>query len=173
MPRKSKIYQLDEVLIAQLNECLLAGKLKTEAIRELINNSELNNGVKISHAGLMRYKKRIDASMKDLQALDHLLQSSPNEVGFSAENKIHRLIYRLLSKAVLDASMGSTLNSKQIMELARSTKDLMSSIKDREKIKSELEKEIKTEQVSKLDKEGKKLGIPNDALVKLKQIMSE
>lgn len=165
MPRKNKIYQLPQELRAKINDWLLDETSTLKDLVKIINEHELNNGIKISNGSLGRYKAQFDVAMKDLKSLEYLMKALPKELNFNKENDLHKFIYKILSKAVLDNSMGKDLKPREIMELSRAIKDLMASTKDREKIKQELEKEIK----KTLTKKAKALGFSSEHIAKLLQ----
>ncbi|MFL1781476.1 putative DUF3486 family phage protein [Candidatus Hepatincolaceae symbiont of Richtersius coronifer] len=142
MARKNKIYELSPELIKQINGLLLSKKMHLSDLQIFINNNELNNGQNISRAGLGRYKQAFDKEMEDLSELDFMLQKLPETIKFDKESDIHKLVSQILSKAILKQIMGKEeIDTKELYFLAKSMKDIMSSTKDREKIKGELQVE--------------------------------
>ena len=111
--------------------------------------------------------------MKEFQALDHLVKNLPKDVDFNSEDDLHKLLYKILSKAVLDTSLGKELKPSEIMLLSRSLKDLMSSTKDREKIKLELRKEIKAETIAKVENVAIKAGISKKGINLIKEALKD
>ena len=173
MGRKNKIYELDEAIIVEFNKLLSAKKLTIEELKDFLNSHQLNKGVEISESGVGRYKKAFDLMMKEFQALDHLVKNLPRDVDFNSEDDLHRLLYKILSKAVLDNSLGKELKPAEIMLLSRSLKDLMSSTKDREKIKADLRKEIKAETILKVESVAIKAGISQESINLIKEALKD
>ena len=145
MPSRSKIKELDTRLIKQINKLLFDGKLKLDDIKDFIKNSKLNKqGVEVSRSSLGRYKKKQEELTKDFQQLDEFMIAVGSDIGFDKESELHKLIYKILSKSILDNSLSDEpLDAKQVMFLAKALKDLMSSTKDREKLRAEIEKEVR------------------------------
>ncbi|MFL1781445.1 hypothetical protein ABSA28_01170 [Candidatus Hepatincolaceae symbiont of Richtersius coronifer] len=142
MARKNKIYELSPELVKQINGLLLSNKMRLGDLQEFINTNELNKGQNISRAGLGRYKQAFDKEMEDLSELDFMLQKLPETIKFDKESDIHKLVSQILSKAILKQIMGKEeIDTKELYFLAKSMKDIMSSTKDREKIKGELQVE--------------------------------
>lgn len=142
---KNSVEKKPKELILKINQWLLDGKLNIAEIVELVNNHPLND-IPISSSSLNRYAKVFDKEIKDLADLDHLLKNLPKEINFDEESKIHKLVAQILSKAVLTFSMGKEdFDAKDLSFVAKALKDIMSSTKDREKIKADLRKEIEKE----------------------------
>lgn len=160
MPAKSKIKELDNRLIKHINKLMFEGKLSLDDIKEFIANSKLNkNNVSISRSALGRYKQKLEELTRDFQQLEEFMSAVGKDIGFDKESELHKLIYKILSKAILDNSLSDTaLDSKQVMFLAKALKDLISSTKDRAKLRAEIEIEmiekIKVETIAKAENLG-------------------
>ena len=170
---KNKVYDVPEELRKQVNLLLLDGKTSLKQLKDLVNNYPDNN-VEISYSGLNRYAKAFDKEMKDLSDLDHLLRNLPKDINFDDESKAHKLIAQILSKSILTFSMGKEdFDAKELSFVAKALKDIMSSTKDREKIKADLRKEIRAETLEKVEKVAEKAGISKSGIALIREALTE
>lgn len=141
---KNKIETLSEKLIKEINEKLLNPSTDLGAVLNFINSHPENN-THISASSLNRYAAVFDKEMKELQDIKNLVNNLPKEFNFDDESKFHSALAGMLSKVIFEFVVTGNLKSEDLARLSRSLKDIMSSTKDREKIKADLKKEIEIE----------------------------
>ncbi len=160
---KNSVEKQPQELILQINGWLLDDKLKLEDIVALIEKSPLKNNVDVSVSALNRYQIAFDREMKKIKDIRELVNNLPKEFSFDDESKFHSALAGMLSKVMFEFLIEDTLSVKDLGILSKSLENIMSSMKDREKIKADLriviEKEIKQAQANKLKtaKDGGKL----------------
>ena len=143
---KNKVEQLPVDLINLIKSRLLDGSMTIESLTNLINTHPLNQeGIKISNSSLNRYQKLFDKEMKEIQDIKTLISNLPKEFNFDDESKFHSALAGMLSKVMFEFLVTGNLSVKDLGTLSKSLENIMSSMKDREKIKADLRKEIERE----------------------------
>ena len=141
---KNKIETLSEKLIKEINEKLLSPNTDLGAVLDFIN-SHPENKTHISASSLNRYATLFDKEMKELQDIKNLVNNLPKEFNFDDESKFHSALAGMLSKVMFEFLVTGNLSVKDLGTLSKSLENIMSSMKDREKIKADLKKEIEKE----------------------------
>ncbi len=169
---KNKVYLIPEELRKELNLFLLDGKKSLKELRDLIN-SYPDNYVEISYSGLNRYAKVFDKEMKDKADIDYLLNNLPDNFSFNQESKIYKFITQMTQNKMLTSMLGKEdFTAKDISHYARAIKDIASSAKDMEKIKEQIEKELREQGLQKIEETGKAEGLTEQTISNLKKALS-
>ncbi len=175
---KSKVYSLPKTIQEELNERLLNKEFTLKELKDFINKHPDNQGVEVSQSGLNRYAKAFDKEMQDLKSIQELFAKLPKEIDFSKESSIHQVTAQVLVKSIWEKVAGKEeIDSKDLLLLSRALKDVMTSIKDREKIRADLRKELKEEiereTLQKLDKAIKNSGLSKKTLSVIREALKD
>lgn len=170
--RINKIKQQPKEVMDFIKEKILEGNLTLEELRELINKHPLCKE-EIKLGSMWSFAKEIEEEYKEIEELNKFFEVTKNKFSFDTEKSVHRYIVQVLSKTIVKQISGKgDIPVKEVFLIARALKDLMTSIKDREKTDIDIENRIKQEVSKSLDKAGKDQGLSENAINNIKKALN-
>lgn len=169
MGRKSSIHKLSNDQRTYIERLLREDRYTLD---DMLVKIKTKFGDAPSRSALGRYSQSFDemaSRMKEIQAASRVLVA---ELGEDVDDKLGGLLVQAVTTvathAAMNASSQDEVDIKEIGQLARAARDVMSarkmSVDEREELKRIAQEELLTEQKAKLDELGKTDGINKDAL---------
>lgn len=146
MARNSKIEGLD----GEVRDAVDALIRKGATLDDIVAHLREVGVDDISRSSVHRYRKTYEQVASEMRRYREMAAGFASELGAVEDSEAHQVIVQMLHTMLMRSGMeaiegDSPMDPKDLMFLGRTVKDLMSSVGDREKLKREIEKQIRTE----------------------------
>jgi hypothetical protein len=161
MPPKSSVKSLPKDLKFQIDTMIIDGIMTLDDLSAYI----VDQGHEISRSALGRYSKTFTSTAAKMNQMKEMAKAFADELGDDVDTDAHKVVVQMLHTIFMRISMdeiGSddpSMKPKDIMMLSAALKNMMGSVKDRQKIEENALIKARKEAANDASKSMRKAGL--------------
>ena len=171
MPPKSSVRNLPKDLKLKIDTLILAGSLSLDDLSAYISEK----GHQISRSALGRYSQKFTSTAAKMNQMKEMAKAFADDLGDEVDTDGHKVVVQMLHTIFMRISMdeiGSdkpSMKPKDLMLLSAAVKNMMGSVKDRQKIEENAQIKARTAAIKDVEEVAKSEGLSKDTVLKIRE----